>query len=289
MQNLNEMTLSLVAARNAYDDAKVRYDEAKEAGGQTMATAREEMDVARMNYEHFVRQFRETLDELKSESLLQLSIEQLDRETLMAFRRQVAQLGLDDYTEPVAYGAFDSLAQTWSHARRFLTATRELESRSQQDESDEFTRQLDALDPDQLGKEYADVLKGWQHLRRLGLDAASEAVSKLLRYARAQVDEITSALAGKIARMQPRELHGAMLGLDADLRLELQRAMDTGEVPCPKYLQFDPQAEPEAQPSKRVQVATMVAEDQETAEEVGLSPEDEAMVDELLRDAFGDQ
>jgi hypothetical protein len=71
--------------------------------------------------------------------------------------------------------------------------------------------------------------------------------------------------------------------------MELQRAMDSGEVPCPQRLQLQPQVEPEAQPSRRVEVATMVAEDEETAEEVGLSPEDQAMVDDLLRDVFGEK
>ncbi|HEY9774638.1 MAG TPA: hypothetical protein V6C81_12615 [Planktothrix sp.] len=292
MTNLKEMTLSLVAAKNARDDARFPWQEVLQSGGETHQEAMERARVAQAKLERLTGAFRELLDELTQAKLLPLSINALDRESLTAFRAIVAALQLDEYTQPLVCSSFNHIAASWRRARRFLHAAEELQSRARSIEPDELVAEMQQLDSDEPEEEeYGEALNGWRHLYELSSsddtnERSLDAAAALVRYGRAQLEELVAALALKVASMSAGDLRGALASLEADLGLELKRALESGLVRCPRAALADEELEPE--PPRQTEVGTLVREDEEVAEDVELSPEQEALVDELLKDAFDD-
>jgi len=280
MDTLKSITDRLAAARSAFVDANANWEAKKAEGGDAVVAAQQLFNRTRRECEAAQFEFSGVLTDLKRRNLLRLSIDLLDGQTLLTFRRLIATLKLDAVTEPISYASFEDTAMAWFDARimrdaalQFSRIERECETAA------EFDAQLEELTAEDEEERYTNAIERYRFL----LDVLTQppenvddtwrtAVEKLFNRARAELDELDDVLRGQIRRMG-EGFRRALLNLPEDVSLLLRRTLDGTWMP-------EPQRQPEP---KRTAVATLTSEAEESAEEVGLTPEAERQVDELLR------
>jgi len=279
MITLKDITNQLVDAKNAFAQANADWDAKKSAGGEAQYEAQQQFHRTRQAWEQVQYEFSGVLTDLKKRSLLRLSIDLLDQQTLVQFRRMIAMLKLDAVTEPIAYASFEDIAMAWFDARVLRDAAMQFWQTSRCCETAaEFEGQMEELAADDEDERCTNAIERYRFLVELLTqsgdgDAWQTAVQKLFNRARTELDELDDVLRAQIRRMSEGEFRLALLNLPEDVSLLLRRTLDATSTP-------EPQRQPE---SKRTAVATLTSEGDETAEEVGLTPEAEAQVNELLR------
>jgi hypothetical protein len=282
METIKQITDRLTAARNTFADANADWDDKKST--PEAQAAQQRFNAARRALEAAQYDFSSVLTELKQRSLLRLAIDTLDQETTMKFRRLIAYLKLDSFTEPVSFASFADLAMSWFDARTVRDAAMHFSQLARECVSAaEFNAQLRALtEQDEEEERFTAAIERYRFILDLltqsGEDADAQwetAVQKMFSRARAEVDELDGLLRANARRMSQGDFRKALLDLPDDVGLLVRRAIDGDWMP-------EPELQRQAQLA-RTAVATLTSEAEESAEEVGLTPEAEAQVDELLR------
>ncbi len=281
METIRQITDRLTTARNTFADADADWDAKK--GTPEAQAAQQQFHAARRALEAAQFDFSGVLTDLRQRSLLRLAIETLDQQTTMKFRRLIAYLRLDAFTDPVSFASFADLAMAWFDARTVRNAAMHFSQLSRAcGSAAEFDAQLEALTADEEEADlYTAAIERYRFLLALltqpGENDDGEwqtALRRLLNRARAEFDELDGVLRAHARRMSQGDFRKALLDLPEDVALLVRRAIDGAWMP-------EPELQRQAQ-TARTAVATLPSEAEESAADVDLSPEAEAQVDELL-------
>lgn len=303
--DLKKLVENLAATKSARDEALLKWDETKESGGAPARDAKEAFDRARVNYERAAGDFIEGTNWLRSQGLLSLSRDFLDAESVPVFLHAIGEYRLDALLEPRRFAEFGDAVCAWRQESRNRDAARkqydiirtsddlpEVKVRLAAWLNDEFD---DGIDDDELTSrghvhEVYEFALGQLTQRAAGespLALAERAADKVYRLATHELENVEDYMTAALHAMSYGEYQHVLDTLPDEIAMLLRRAINNGAFPSPELK--DPRLQPQRQeqPRTRVEVATKLREEEETSDDVGLDPEAEAQVDELLKSIFG--